>query len=119
MVGETPLTKADALLAELRSRRLAKESAARAEHADALAKQVAKAAANRRELLSKFDRLDQMFGDVHRLFVDVNHRLVAIEKAQSALAIKPTRRELTSWSPEMLATAMRDMSRAELAKLLQ
>lgn len=113
------MTKTDALLAELRSRRLAKESAARVEHADALAKQAAKAAANRRELLAKFDHLDQMFVDVQRQFVDVKHRLEVIEKAQSALAIKPTRRELTSWSPEMLATAMRDMPATELAKLLQ
>jgi hypothetical protein len=53
------------------------------------------------------------------MFADIQHRLDVIEKSRAALSIQPPRRELTSWSPEGLAAALRDMPPAELAKLLQ
>jgi hypothetical protein len=88
------------------------KSAARAERTNTLAKLLAGAADNRCDLLAKFARIDQMFADV-------GHRLTVLEKSRSALAARPPRRELTSWSPERLAGALRDMSPAELVKLLQ
>ena len=99
-------------LAELRSRRLAKENAACTERANTLAKLLAGAADDRCDLLAKFAQID-------RMFADIGHRLDVIEKSRSALAVQPPRRELSSWSPERLAGTLRDMSPAEIAKLLQ
>jgi hypothetical protein len=105
-------TETDALLADPRSRRLAQENAARTEQANAAAKYRAQSAADRRDLTETFEKLD-------RMFADIQHRLDVIEKSRAALSIQPPRRELTSWSPEGLAAALRDMPPAELAKLLQ
>src|ERR1700678_1852194 len=105
--------------AELRARRLAKEAAARAERTNTLAKLLAGAADDRCHLLAKFAQIDQTFADIDQMFADVGRRLDALEKSRSALAIQPARRELTSWSPERLAEALRDIAPAEIAKLLQ
>lgn len=88
------------------------KSAARAERTNTLAKLLAGAADDRCDLLAKFAQID-------RMFADIAHRLDVIEKSRSALAVQLPRRELTSWSPERLAGALRDMSPAEIAKLLQ
>jgi hypothetical protein len=63
--------------------------------------------------------IDGLIAELDRMFGDIAHRLDVIEKSRSALAVQPPRRELTSWSPERLAGALRDMSPAELMKLLQ
>jgi hypothetical protein len=76
----------DSALAWLRSRRLAKEAAAREEHAQALAKYRAQAAENRRDLLAKFDQFDRAIAGI-RYQLTVNEKsLTVAEKSQSALA---------------------------------
>jgi hypothetical protein len=95
------------------------KSAARAERTNTLAKLLAGAPDNPCDLLAKFARIDQMFADVDQMFADIGHRLSVLEKSRSALAVQPPRGELGSWSPPDLAAALRDMSRAELVKLLQ
>ena len=81
--SKTP--EADRGLAWLRSRRLAKEAAAREEQVNALAKYRAQAAENRRDMLAKFEQID-------RMLADARHKLDVIEKAQSALAHQPRQR---------------------------
>ncbi len=102
----------DRALAWLRSRRLAKEAAAREEQLNTLAKYRAQAAENRRELLAKFDQFDRALAEIRR-------QLTVIEKSQSVLAHKLPQHALTSWSPTGLAAALADMSPAELEKLRQ
>jgi hypothetical protein len=79
-------------LADLRSRRLAKESAMRAKHADALANQRADAAAHRRELLAKFDQFDRAIAEIRSQLTVAEKSLTVAEKAQSALAHQPPQR---------------------------
>lgn len=102
----------DHALAELRSRRLAKESAIRTEQANALAKYRARAAADRRDLLAKFDRMD-------RTVADVQHRITVLEKQASPDALQRTPPALASWSAERLAATIAAMPADELAKLRQ
>jgi hypothetical protein len=105
--------------AELRSRRLANESAARAERTNKLVKLLAGVADDRCDLLVKFSQIDRIFSDIDQMFADIARRLTVLEKSRSALAVQPPRRGLTPWSPEGLAAALRSMSPAEIAKLTQ
>jgi hypothetical protein len=68
---------------------------------------------------SVIDALAKQFDQIERSMADVQHKLAVIEKSRAALSIQPPRRELTSWSPEMLAKVLRNMPAAELAKLMQ
>jgi hypothetical protein len=109
----------DSALAWLRSRRLAKEAAAREERVNALAKYREKAGADRRELLAKFDQFDRAIAEIRRRLTVAEKSLTVAEKSRSVLAHQPPRPALTSWSPEGLAAALAGMSPAELEKLRQ
>jgi hypothetical protein len=118
-MSDSATSDTDSALACLRSRRLAKEAAAREEHAQALAKQREQAAENRRALLAKFDQIDRAIAEIRRQLTVNEKSLTAISKSRSVLAHQPPRPALTSWSPEGLAVALADMSPAELEKLRQ